>query len=105
MATAVQEARALAVASGDKNHQRQLAELESKYEMRESETQLKLVIVESLEGMLQSQFRGEPPTAAEGSSARLQVLMTKYSLAWSTLPYCDEDGLVDDGGIKGRELS
>ena len=36
--------------------------------------------------------------AAEGSSAQLQALMTKYCVAWSTLPYCDHDEVVDGAG-------
>ena len=90
MATAIQEIRTLTAGGTDSKHPRQLAELETKYHMREAETQLKLAIVESLEGLLHSQLSGQPPAAAEGSGMRLQVLMTKYRAAWSTLPYCDD---------------
>ncbi len=90
MATAIQETRRLTAVGTESKHLRQLAELETKYQMREAETQLKLVIVESLEGLLHSQLSGQPPAAAEGSGMRLQVLMTKYRAAWSTLPYCDD---------------
>ena len=43
--------------------------------------QLKLAIIESLPPLLE---RGER------SGASVQVLLTKYGAAWSTLPYCDD---------------
>ena len=98
MATAIEEVRTLTAGGAESKQLRQLAEMESKYQMREAETQLKLVIVETLEGLLQTQLSGQPRTAAEGSSAQLQALMTKYCVAWSTLPYCDHDELVDRTG-------
>lgn len=96
MATAIQETRKLSEPGADSKQLRKLAELESKYQMREAETQLKLAIVESLEGLLHSQLSGQPSAAAaEGSGMQLQVLMTKYRAAWSTLPYCEHDERVD----------
>ena len=85
MATAIQETRALMDAAANAKHHRQLAELEEQYQMREAETQLKLLIVGSLDGLLQA------PAAAEGSGARLQALMTKYRAAWATRPYCERE--------------
>ena len=50
MATAVQEARALTPVDDDADgeQRRQLAEMVSKHRAREAETQLKLVIIDSL---------------------------------------------------------
>ena len=96
MATAIQEIRALLEAGAEAKHLGQLAQLEAQYEMREAETQLKLVIVESLEGLLQA-------AAAEGSGARLQALLTKYRAAWATLPYCERDDEGEDGGDSAAE--
>ena len=54
MATAVQEARALTPVDDDADgeQRRQLAEMVSKHRAREAETQLKLVIIDSLAGLL-----------------------------------------------------
>ena len=103
MATAIQETRTLTEAGASSKHLRKLAELESKYQTREAETQLKLAIVESLDGLLHSQLSGQPPTAAEGSSTQLLVLMTKYRAAWSTLPYCEHDDGIDEATSKREQ--
>jgi len=112
MATAVQEARALTPVDDDADgeQRRQLAEMVSKHRAREAETQLKLVIIDSLAGLLPQPQ--QPGTAGDGwqrqrqqaaasgtSSMQLQALMTKYSATWSTLPYCgsrEEEGGDDD---------
>ena len=84
-------------AAANAKHLRQLAELEEQYQMREAETQLKLLIVGSLDGLLQA------PAAAEGSGARLQALMTKYRAAWATLPYCEREDEREDGDDSAGE--
>jgi RecA/RadA recombinase len=103
MATAVQEARALTPVDDDADgeQRRQLAEMVSKHRAREAETQLKLVIIDSLAGLLPQPQ--QPGTAGDGwqrqrqqaaasgtSSMQVQALMTTYSATWSTLAYCDK---------------
>ena len=86
----------------------------SKHRAREAETQLKLVIIDSLAGLLPQPQ--QPDTAGDGwqrqwqqaaasgtSSMQLQALMTKYSAAWSTLPYCDSHEEDDDGDGDAEE--
>ena len=75
MAAAIQQIRLL----GD-DGAGHLVRLESLHRQHETETQLKLAIIESLPPLLE---RGER------SGASVQVLLTKYGAAWSTLPYCD----------------
>ena len=87
LATAIQEIRTLTTA-GDQLQAGQLADLEAQRLARETETQMKLTILGSLEGLLQP---GGGYT--EGSVARL---LTRYSAAWSTLPYCGGGGAESD---------
>lgn len=97
MATAIREVRALTLTttSADNKQPQKLDEMVSQYQMREAETQLKLAVVESLENALQTQLNSQRAAADEGTG-KLQVLMTKYCAAWSTLPYCDHDELPNE---------